>query len=192
MPRSCRSSRNSRHAIWARCASSPARSQRPRRTPTRITPGATNTNTPAAPKAMPTVAQPAPRFRPEVWDSSRYSASATIAAAATTSATLVRLTGRRRLAPSGTWPDSTRCAGGATIAMTAHARAMAASMARTTAAHGVPADLADRPAPDPPPAPTNLLAWPPAVGGALVGPTDDPVAPELAVGPVIPVPVPLW
>src|ERR1700723_2185407 len=154
----------------------------------RITLGATNPNAQAAPKAMPTVAQPAPRFRPEVWASSRYSASATIAAAATTSATLAGLTGRRRLVASGAWADRARCAGGATSAMTPHARPMAARMASTTAAHGVPVDLPARVPPDPSSPLTNLLAGPPAVGGVLVGPTDDPIDPGTIGGPPVPVP----
>ena len=78
---------------------------------------------------MPIVAQPARRSSPEVCDSSRYRASATIAATIKTTTAVAGLTGLRRLTASAGWADSRRCAGGATIAMTPQARAIAATTA---------------------------------------------------------------
>jgi len=61
--------------------------------------------------------------------------------------------------------------------MTPHARAMAARMASTTAAHGVPVDLPPGALPEPPPPPTNLLAGPPADPGVTVIDDDSIVLP---------------
>ena len=85
------------------------------------------------------VAQPAPRLRLEVRESSRYRASATSVTAAAASVTEVTVTGLRRRPGLAVAEGRVRSAGGATIEMTAPASTIAAITARATAAHGVPA-----------------------------------------------------
>ena len=89
---------------------------------------------------MPMVAQPVPRLRPEVRESSRYRASATSAAAAAASVMDVTVTGLRRRAGLAAAEGRVRSAGGAIVVMIALASTIAAITARATAAHGVPAD----------------------------------------------------
>ena len=99
MPKSARSSWNSRQAAWARPASSSARIHRHRRSTRRNTAGVISATAAVAPNAMPTVAQPTPRFSPLVRAISRYRASATSAAAAMATTATVAVRGRRREAP---------------------------------------------------------------------------------------------
>ena len=165
-PKSARSSWNSRQAAWARLVSSPARIHRQRRSTRRNTAGVIRAAAAVAPNAMPTVAQPTPRFRPAVRAISRYRARATSPAAAMITTAAVAVRGRRRLAASG-WPASARRAGGATIAIRARASTRAAITASATAAHGVAVRPAAEPA-DPAPNSPGRLAWPDPPPGRVV------------------------
>ena len=86
---------------------------------------------------------------------------------------MVRFTGLRRGASA--WADRARCAGGATIAMTPQASAIAASTARRMAAQPDPADLL-------PETPVNVLL--PAGLGRLIPKGPDRGPGWLLAGPV--------
>src|SRR4029077_7265972 len=116
-----------------------------------------------APNAMPTVAQPTPRFSPLARAISRYKASATRAAAGPQRTATVGARGRRRETTG--CPASSCWAGPAATEISPKASTSAAITASATAVHGV---LARLPEPDSPHSvlPGRTVRPGPLTGGA--------------------------